>query len=43
MDKQALVVKLTYILNKNGGRNKSILGLNAVFTPDVIDDIHIKG
>ena len=29
-------------LNKNGGRNKSLLGLNAVFTPDVIDDIHIK-
>ena len=29
-------------LNKSGGRNKSLLGLNAIFTPDVIDDIHIK-
>jgi len=24
------------------GRNKSLLGKNAIFTPDVIDDIHIK-
>ena len=29
-------------LNSNGGRNKSLLGHNAIFTPDVIDDIHIK-
>ena len=29
-------------LNKSGGRNKSLLGMNAIFTPDVIDDIHIK-
>ena len=24
------------------GRNKSLLGQNAIFTPEVIDDIHIK-
>jgi len=24
------------------GRNKSLLGKNAIFTPEVIDDIHIK-
>ena len=29
-------------LSSNGGRNKSLLGHNAIFTPDVIDDIHIK-
>ena len=29
-------------LNNNGGRNKSLLGHNAIFTPEVIDDIHIK-
>ena len=23
-------------------RNKSLLGYNAIFTPEVIDDIHIK-
>ena len=23
-------------------RNKSLLGYNSIFTPDVIDDIHIK-
>ena len=23
-------------------RNKSLLGQNAIFTPEVIDDIHIK-
>ena len=23
-------------------RNKSLLGYNQIFTPDVIDDIHIK-
>ena len=33
--------------NGNGGsefskRNKSLLGYNAIFTPEVIDDIHIK-
>jgi len=26
----------------SGGRNTSVLGTNATFTPDVIDDIHIK-
>ena len=29
-------------LSSNGGRNKSLLGHNAIFTPEVIDDIHIK-
>ena len=29
-------------LSYNGGRNKSLLGHNAIFTPEVIDDIHIK-
>ena len=29
-------------LNNKGGRNKSLLGYNAIFTPEVIDDIHIK-
>ena len=24
------------------GRNKSLLGYNSIFTPEVIDDIHIK-
>ena len=24
------------------GRNKSLLGKNVIFTPEVIDDIHIK-
>ena len=24
------------------GRNKSLLGQNSIFTPEVIDDIHIK-
>ena len=33
--------------NGNGGsefskRNKSLLGYNSIFTPEVIDDIHIK-
>ena len=27
---------------KANGRNKSLLGQNAIFTPEVIDDIHIK-
>ena len=30
---------------KNGpteDRNKSLLGYNSIFTPEVIDDIHIK-
>ena len=27
---------------KVAGRNKSLLGQNAIFTPEVIDDIHIK-
>ena len=26
-------------LNSNGSRNKSLLGHNAIFTPEVIDDI----
>ena len=25
-----------------GSRNKSLLGYNSIFTPEVIDDIHIK-
>ena len=29
-------------INKDGGKNKSLLGQNAIFTPEVIDDIHIK-
>ena len=29
-------------INEDGGRNKSLLGHNAIFTPEVIDDIHIK-
>ena len=29
-------------LSHNGSRNKSLLGHNAIFTPEVIDDIHIK-
>ena len=29
--------------NGNGAsRNKSLLGQNAIFTPEVMDDIHIK-
>ena len=28
--------------HEEGKRNKSLLGHNAIFTPDVIDDIHIK-
>ena len=28
--------------HEEGKRNKSILGHNAIFTPEVIDDIHIK-
>ena len=28
---------------EEGKRNKSLLGHNAIFTPEVIDDIHIKG
>ena len=27
---------------EDGKRNKSLLGHNAIFTPEVIDDIHIK-
>jgi glutamate synthase domain-containing protein 2 len=27
---------------KTSGRNKSLLGQNAIFTPEVMDDIHIK-
>ena len=27
---------------EEGKRNKSLLGHNAIFTPEVIDDIHIK-
>ena len=27
---------------EEGKRNKSLLGYNAIFTPEVIDDIHIK-
>ena len=26
----------------SNGRNKRLLGQNAIFTPEVIDDIHIK-
>ena len=29
-------------LKVSNGRNKSLLGQNAIFTPEVIDDIHIK-
>jgi hypothetical protein len=29
-------------LSSNGSRNKSLLGHNAIFTPEVIDDIHKK-
>ena len=29
-------------VSSNGSRNKSLLGHNAIFTPEVIDDIHIK-
>jgi hypothetical protein len=29
--------------HEEGKRNKSLLGHNAIFTPEVIDDIHIKG
>jgi hypothetical protein len=28
--------------HEEGKRNKSLLGYNAIFTPEVIDDIHIK-
>ena len=28
--------------NGIGSRNKSLLGHNAIFTPEVMDDIHIK-
>ena len=28
--------------HEDGKRNKSLLGYNAIFTPEVIDDIHIK-
>ena len=28
--------------HEEGKRNKSLLGHNAIFTPEVIDDIHIK-
>ena len=28
--------------NKKNNKDKSILGRNAIFTPDVINDIHIK-
>ena len=27
---------------EEGKRNKSLLGYNSIFTPEVIDDIHIK-
>jgi len=29
-------------INEDGGKNKSLLGQNVIFTPEVIDDIHIK-
>ena len=29
-------------VHEEGKRNKSLLGHNAIFTPEVIDDIHIK-
>ena len=29
-------------LKVSKGRNKSLLGQNSIFTPEVIDDIHIK-
>jgi len=29
-------------INEDGSKNKSLLGQNAIFTPEVIDDIHIK-
>ena len=29
-------------VNTDGSRNKSLLGYNSIFTPEVIDDIHIK-
>jgi len=28
--------------HEEGKRNKSLLGHNAIFTPEVIDDIHIR-
>ena len=28
--------------HEEGKRNKSLLGYNSIFTPEVIDDIHIK-
>ena len=28
-------------LKVSNGRNESLLGQNAIFTPEVIDDIHI--
>ena len=27
---------------KKNGQNKSLLGQNSIFTPDIINDIHIK-
>ena len=29
-------------INEDGSKNKSLLGQNAIFTPEVIDDIHIR-
>ena len=29
-------------INEDGSKNKSLLGQNVIFTPEVIDDIHIK-
>ena len=30
------------LTKKKNGKDKSLLGQNAIFTPDVINDIHIK-
>ena len=38
----AMAKKKTKTSTKTSGRNKSLLGHNAIFTPEVIDDIHIK-
>ena len=29
-------------INEDDSKNKSLLGQNKIFTPEVIDDIHIK-
>ena len=34
--------KIDVHINEDDSKNKSLLGQNAIFTPEVIDDIHIK-